>query len=61
MELFASQIFGIVLPPVPTFFVEKTEPGTFIEMGDLILTCLGLDDTAYPKLRHSITNISKYM
>ena len=30
-------------------------------MGDLIPTRLGLDDTARSKLRHSVTNISKWL
>ena len=30
-------------------------------MGDLIPTCLGLDDTAHSKLRHSVTIISEWL
>ena len=52
---------GTTLPPVPTFLVEKLESGAFIEMGDLIPTHLGLDDTARSKLRRSVTNISEWL
>ena len=52
---------GMVLPPVPTSLVEKSESGAFIEIGDLIPTHLGLDDTARSKLRHSVTNISEWL
>ena len=48
-------------PPVPNFLVEKIESGAFIEMGDLISTRLGLDDTACSKLRRSVTNISEWL
>ena len=50
---------GTALPPVPTFLVKKIKSGTFVEMGDLIPTHLGLDDTACLKLRSSVSNISK--
>ena len=50
---------GTVLPPIPTSLVEKIESGAFIVMGDLILTCVGLDDTACLKVRYSVTNISE--
>ena len=50
---------GTALPPVPTFLVKKIESGAFVEMGDLIPTCLGLDDTARLKLKRSVTNISE--
>ena len=52
---------GTAFPPVPTFPCEKNESGAFIEMGDLIPTHLGLDNTARSKLRHSVTNISKWL
>ena len=48
---------GTVLPPVPTSLMEKIDSGAFIEMGDLIPTRLGLDDTVHSKLRCSVTNI----
>ena len=53
---------GTAFPPLPTFLVKKKiESGAFIEMGDLIPTCLGLDDTAHSKLRYSVTNISEWL
>ena len=52
---------GTALPPVPTSLVEKVKPGAFIEMGDLLPTHLGLDDTARSKLRRSVTNISEWL
>ena len=52
---------GTVLPPVPTSLVEINESGAFIEMGDLIPTHLGLDDTACSKLRCFVTNISEWL
>ena len=59
-QLESSQT-GTILPSVPTSLVEKIESGAFIEMGDLIPTRLGLDDTARSKLRCTITNISEWL
>ena len=59
-QLESSQT-GTILPPVPTSLVEKIKSGAFIEMGDLIPTRLGLDDTARSKLRRTITNISEWL
>ena len=53
---------GTVIPPVPPGFVDKIESGAFIEMGDLIPNCPGLEDTARSKLKcRSITNVCEWL
>jgi len=38
-------ILGSAIPPVPPSLVEKIETGKFIEMGDLVPSHLGFEET----------------
>ena len=61
-QLSAPLIASSTIPPVPSNLVEKIEAGKFIEIGDLVPSHLGFEETAgsKPKQR-SITNISKWL
>ena len=53
---------GAAIPPVPSKVVERIESGLFIEMGDLVPTRLGLEESARSKLKqHTCTNICEWL
>ena len=61
-QLSAPLIASSTIPPVPSNLVEKIEAGKFIEIGDLVPSHFGFEETAgsKPKQR-SITNISEWL
>ena len=53
---------GAAIPPIPPGLVEKIESGAYVEMGDLIPSRLGLEETAKSKLKHPVaTNINEWL
>ena len=53
---------GAAIPLIPPNLVEKIESGAFVEMGDLLPSCLGLDDAAKSTQKHClITNIMEWL
>lgn len=50
------------IPPVPLKFVEGIVSGVFNEIGDLVLTHLGLEESARSKLKqHTCTSVYEWL
>jgi len=55
-------ILGSAIPPVSPSLVEKIETGKFIEMGDLVPSHLGLEETLRSKSKQqTITCVSEWL
>ena len=53
---------GAAIPPIPPNLVEKIESGAFVEMRDLLPSCLGIDNAAKSTQKHGhITNIMEWL